>query len=350
MEKKNGLKLVFLAVLLLAIVYGCATTGGRWQEADRQGTIEAYETFLREYPYSEYYQQARAKLTALYEKKEWNWAQQQNRIAAYEHFLAQYPKGAYASAANTKLEGLYYENAKAKDDLLTYSAFLKRYPNSVYKNSILPRVEALWFERVKNRNTVAAYEEFLKTFPNGAYASQARALAAKINQTAAEEKERRDRLAAEEKERLARKAKEEQDRVPKEWESAKAANTVTAYKEFLKRNPKSEHADKAKQYLEDRKVEGWVLKVDRKASKVTIRTSMGQQEILAFDSEVKVVKKGTPLTLRDLKEGESVMIEYNSLPGKPMSKSISVGYSVARCSCGSNCSCPLSRGCRVIRF
>lgn len=350
MEKKNGFKMVFLAGLALIIVSGCATTGSHWQGAGRLGTIEAYETFLRQHPNSEYSLQARSRLAALYEEKEWNRGKQQNTIAAYESFLARYPKGAFTSMANTKLETLYYDNARAKDDLNKYADFLRRYPNSTFKNSILQRVEALLFQSAKSIYTVLALEDFLRKFPDGVYASEARVLIGKINEAVAKEKERFAQAVAEKRERFAREAKEEQEKIAREWEKSQAQNTVSGYKEFLDRNPKSEFAAKARQYLTVQKVEGWVKKVDARARNVTIKTTMGQQEILSFDSEVKLSKRGAPLSLRDMKDGESVMIEYNSLPGKAISKSILVGESVSHCSCGSSCSCPLSRGCRVIRY
>ncbi len=350
MEKNTGSKMVLLAVLVLIVVYGCATTGNRWQEVNRLGTIEAYEAFLKQYPNSEYSSQARSKLAALYEEKDWNRVKQQNTIAAYESFLARYPKGVFAKAANSNLETLYYDNAKAKDDLNIYADFLRRYPNSVYKNGVLSRVEAILFQRAKSINTLAAYEDFLRRFPNSAFTIEAKALIGKINEAAAKEKERLARIAAEERERLARAAKEEQERIAKEWEKALAANTVAAYKEFLDRNPKSEFATKAKQYLATQKVEGWFQKVNLKAQNVTIKTTMNQQETLSYDNDLKVHRKGNPLSFKDIKNGESVMVEYNSLPGKAISKTISVGYSVSHCSCGSSCSCPLSRGCRVIKY
>ncbi|MDP2736376.1 MAG: outer membrane protein assembly factor BamD [bacterium] len=361
MKKKNGATMVFLAVLVSIIMIGCATTGNRWQEANQLGTIESYEAFLRQYPNSEYSSPARSKLAALYEQRDWNRAQQQNTIAAYERFLVRYPGGANAKEANSKLEKLYYDNARAKDDLNAYANFLRRYPNSVYKNSILLRAEAIWFESAKSKNTVAAYSDFLRRFPNSVYAREAKAWFEKINEIAvkererlariaAEERERLARLAAEKQERLAREAREEQERIAREWEKALAANTAAVYKEFLDRNPKSKFAREAAQYLAIRNAEGWIKKIDKKARRITIKTSMGKQETFLFDSDTKVNKKNASLSLKDLKNDESVMIKYNSLPGKAISKSILLGYSVSHCSCGSNCSCPLSRGCRVIRY
>ena len=369
MNRKSWLMALLLVGLLVAI-FACATTRSHWQEANNVGTIEAYENFLKQHPQSEYTSQARAKLAQLYEERDWERATQAGTIAAYEKFLVSYKQGAYAVEAKRRIEILNYNNAIAKDDLNTYLDFLRRYPNSSLKNSLLPRVEALMFGHAKSANTIQAYQEFLKQFPNGAYASQARAAIARINdqqakererlaqqireeqlrreRLAREEQERRERLAKEEHEYRERLAREERERLEKEWAKVREQNTVQGYREYLERNPRSEYAPKVRQYLTVQKVEGWVQKVDLRV--VTIKTAMGKQEVITYDSDVKVNKRGKPSTLKDLKNGESVMIEYNSLPDKAVSKTISVGYSVSHCSCGDSCTCPLSRGCRVIRY
>lgn len=98
------------------------------------------------------------------------------------------------------------------------------------------------------------------------------------------------------------------------------------------------------------RLEGWVEKVDKSAGLITVKTAMGQQETLYLDEVVGVRRQNHALTVEDVKPGESVSITYQSLPDKLLVREIAVGYTVSFCSCGSSCTCPLSRGCRVIRY
>ncbi len=99
------------------------------------------------------------------------------------------------------------------------------------------------------------------------------------------------------------------------------------------------------------RVYGTVRNVDRLARTVTINTSMGDREVLDVSNKARISKKGTMLSLEDLSNGEDVLIYYGKEEGgKVVANKILVGRSVPHCSCGYSCTCPLSRGCRVIRY
>ena len=54
-----------LTILILIALFGCATTKRDWQEANRLGTIEAYEKFLQNHPDAGEANNARRILTEL---------------------------------------------------------------------------------------------------------------------------------------------------------------------------------------------------------------------------------------------------------------------------------------------
>jgi hypothetical protein len=110
MKTKRWMLLVIGVVFFLL---GCATMSGQWREAERLGTVEAYESFLKEYPSGQYSLQVRSRLAVLYEEKEWSRVKQQNTIAAYEDFLARYSKGRQTESAKERLKDLY--NIKAAE-------------------------------------------------------------------------------------------------------------------------------------------------------------------------------------------------------------------------------------------
>lgn len=173
MKSKEGIK-VFWAVLVLTIIFGCATA------ANQLNTVEP--------------DMVRFKLDATDEQGDWDWTRRQNTIIAYKFFLARYPKGAKIKEANSELEKLYYKRISAGDDLSAYVDFLKRYPNSVYKDSAWSQTEAPLFKQAKKINTAKAYEDFLKNFPHSVYASEAKALIGKLKEAADKEREQLDKL------------------------------------------------------------------------------------------------------------------------------------------------------------
>jgi hypothetical protein len=98
-------------------------------------------------------------------------------------------------------------------------------------------------------------------------------------------------------------------------------------------------------------VGGSVKAVDTEARLVTITTAMGAEERILVDERTSVSRSGVGAGLKDLSGGQNVKIDYVRQPdGSVLAKSILIGYYVAHCSCGASCSCPLSRGCRVLRY
>lgn len=244
-----------------------------------------------------------------------------NTISAYEEFLRRYPQGTLANEARSRIEKLYFDQAQAKNTIAAYDEFLRRYPQGRLADDTRSRREKLYWKDTEAINTIAAYEDFLRRYPQGTLAGEARS--------------RREKLYAV---------------MIKDWENAQSANTVSAYKQFLELYPTGEFSEKARSYLTEQRLEGWVQKVDISSNTFTIKTAMGKQEILSLDQETQVNEKDKILSVENLKNGDSVSIQYLSLPKKLLSRKISIGYSVSHCSCGASCTCPLSRGCRVIRY
>lgn len=100
-----------------------------------------------------------------------------------------------------------------------------------------------------------------------------------------------------------------------------------------------------------RPLEGTVQSIDTTSKTLTIRTSMGQTENVRFAEDTLISRQGARKTSADIHTAEGVRISYVNLPDRTlMAKEVMVGYSVSHCSCGNACACPLSRGCRAIRY
>jgi len=100
-----------------------------------------------------------------------------------------------------------------------------------------------------------------------------------------------------------------------------------------------------------RPLEGTVQNLDTASKTLTITTAMGQTEKLSFADDLVVTRQGDKKALGDIRNGEGVRISYATLPDKTLlAEQVMIGYYVAHCSCGSACACPLSRGCRAVRY
>ncbi|MEK7160645.1 MAG: hypothetical protein AAB724_01310 [Patescibacteria group bacterium] len=99
-----------------------------------------------------------------------------------------------------------------------------------------------------------------------------------------------------------------------------------------------------------RPLEGNIMSVNEKAKTLTLQTTMGAKETLIFNDETRVTLQGARRAISDIKTLEGVRANYIVLPdGTLLIKDIVISYSVARCNCR-NCQCPITKGCRVIRY
>lgn len=214
-----------------------------------------------------------------------------------------------------------WKDTEAINTIAAYEEFLRWYPQRALADEARSRIEKLYFEQTKAQDTISAYEDFLMRYPQGTLANEART--------------RREKLYM---------------AMTQDWENAQSANTVSAYKQFLERYPTGELSEKARSYLTEQRLEGWVQTIDISSNTLTLNTAMGKQEIVNLDQETQVNEKDRILSMKDLKNGDSVSIQYLSLPNKLLSRKVTIGYSVSHCTCGASCTCPLSRGCRVITY
>lgn len=120
MTAKRYGTLEYLLISFVALVLsGCATTKRDWQEANRQGTVLAYEQFLKNHPNTEEANEARRLLRELEadrENTDWSKAETANTIGDYEKFLIKHSKSKHTKRANEAIESLRFEQAKAKDE------------------------------------------------------------------------------------------------------------------------------------------------------------------------------------------------------------------------------------------
>lgn len=144
-KPKNGaMKSVLIACVVLTIC-GCATTKRDWQEANRQGTIMAYEQFLQKHPDAKQASMAKRRLAKLREKEDWEKADSMNTISGYNEFIDKHPQSKNVHQAKTKLEQLKsdqsWEHAKSTDTIEAYELYVKLFPSGHYKDKALIAIQ-----------------------------------------------------------------------------------------------------------------------------------------------------------------------------------------------------------------
>jgi outer membrane protein assembly factor BamD (BamD/ComL family) len=206
---------MFLAVVTIVLIAGCATMQSRWGAAESADTIAAYEDFLKEYPEGDLAARASARRKELYEQRDWKDAEAKNTISAYEDFIRNYPEGRHKNDAYARLETL--SPPKGKDSpFVTTEAFLKRYRQGVFMDEALSTLEKLYFEQAIQGNTISAYEDFLRRYPSGRFADDARRRMEKLS-----------------------------------FEEARSKDTISAYEGYLNRYPQGAYADESRSRREE---------------------------------------------------------------------------------------------------
>ncbi|MDF0674247.1 MAG: hypothetical protein P0120_07875 [Nitrospira sp.] len=156
---------------------GCATTKMDWEEANRQGTVEAYGKFLRDHPDAD--QAALAKNRMI--DSAWRRTQTINTIEGYKHFIQTYPQAEQGSRAKEELEKLEvtrdWEFAKAASTIAALDEFSQQHPHH-YTDHITSARQKLeisrdWETAVAS-NTSRAFKDFLRLHPSSQHDQAAR--------------------------------------------------------------------------------------------------------------------------------------------------------------------------------
>jgi len=92
---------------------GCSRQESAWRQAERQDSVAAYETYLRDYPAGTHAPAARTRLADLREQQEWDRALRFNTPEAFQRYLSGYPAGRYAPAARERLSAFLLADGRA---------------------------------------------------------------------------------------------------------------------------------------------------------------------------------------------------------------------------------------------
>lgn len=163
-----------------------------FEAAQRIDTEEAYDGFLRRFPWAADAAAADARRAVLAaprlaaeEKKAWEQTSKSGRIEIYEDFLKAWPKGAHAVEARIKLDALWrtdqgaFVRAVRSGSPAELRAFINAWPNSSYVadarrelDLVVLRDDEAW-RRALADNSIRGYDFYLQSQPFGKWRLEA---------------------------------------------------------------------------------------------------------------------------------------------------------------------------------
>ena len=93
-------------------------------------------------------------------------AQREDSVEAYETFLANNPSSPWRPQAQDRLETLTFEAAKEENTLPAYDAWLERFPGSPLSDEVMAAREGSLFRWASEQATVEAWEAFILAYPD----------------------------------------------------------------------------------------------------------------------------------------------------------------------------------------
>ncbi|MDT8450611.1 MAG: SPOR domain-containing protein [Wenzhouxiangellaceae bacterium] len=137
---------ILLLILPLALA-ACDRQDARWEQAQQEDTIAAYESFIERYPESPEAEQARSRIEALRAEQAWTDARQRNTIGAYREFVESFPDAAAADEARTRLHTLQretqWQDLAESEDIDALRAFAEEFSGSPEAELAQARVSEL---------------------------------------------------------------------------------------------------------------------------------------------------------------------------------------------------------------
>ncbi len=171
-------QLLYLLIIII-IAAGCASTKSRFRKAASKNTVEAYEAFINN-PENKgpLVDKSRKRIEQLL----FDNACKEGSIQAFEKYLEIYPEGKHADEARMRVQNIQFFKARGENTIAAFEAFLKKYPSGENADSIKKLYEYSYFRRVSKEDRIEGYESYLKTFPQGQNARKSKSRLAALYQ------------------------------------------------------------------------------------------------------------------------------------------------------------------------
>jgi len=121
-----------MAILTVVVLLACSSSESDWKKADAQGTVAAYQAFLKDHPNNAHADQARDRIHALEDEQAWADAQKTNTLESFQTYLQNQPKGVHSAEAHDRIATLErsaaWRVAQASATPTVLQEFLQKYP------------------------------------------------------------------------------------------------------------------------------------------------------------------------------------------------------------------------------
>jgi outer membrane protein assembly factor BamD (BamD/ComL family) len=142
-----------MCFLAAGVLMSCTSPDADWKQADAQGTIAAYEAFLKEHPNDERAVKAHERIHTLQDEQAWAEAEKTNSSEAFEQYLQKQPNGAHATEAHDRVAALEraaaWKVTQADGKEAALQQFLQKYNQGPESDQARARLEQLSGYRVQ---------------------------------------------------------------------------------------------------------------------------------------------------------------------------------------------------------
>ncbi len=137
--------------------------------AQNRHTINAYQSFIDQYPGASQIGQAKELRNQLaYEE-----VVSIDQIASYEAFIRAYPTARQVSLAKSRIQTLAFEDAKQENTSGAFAGYLEKYPTSRHKTEATSLYEGCLFRETTIQGNWSSYKEYINTYGNNDWFDEA---------------------------------------------------------------------------------------------------------------------------------------------------------------------------------
>lgn len=143
MKRLLGLLLIVIIVVSAVLILRArhqrnytVQAANAWEEIKNDSTISSFDSFLRNFPKSEFADLAKQKRDSLNMEKEWRFTQGLNSLEGYLDFQQRFPNSPHSEEAEEIIKALQmerdWEEAQEANTIEAYREFIAAYPGTPY--------------------------------------------------------------------------------------------------------------------------------------------------------------------------------------------------------------------------
>ncbi len=136
-----------------------------FEEAKKLDTVEAYKSFIKQYPKSDYAVQSKERIGAI----EFEDVKGINSAKVYLDYISRNPNSLYLEEAKGRAEVLIFQDAVRSQKIEKYKGYLEIYPEGRYHQAIQKALDLAKIEALKKGNSIPDIEAFLKANPESIF-------------------------------------------------------------------------------------------------------------------------------------------------------------------------------------